>query len=439
MYKIKYLVVFVICFTIQKGYAQDLMETYQLAIDNDPEFRSAYLNQFSTAENKSQSIARMLPNVSLIASSSRDRLDNKKVTFQRSGVQNYWSHALTLNFSQPVFHLEHWVQLSQSENQIAQAEAQYQAQHQALMVKTADAYFNILAAQDNLEFTIAEKTAIEKQLEQAKQRFEVGLIAITDVYEAQAAYDQARANEIVAANLLDDEKEILRELIGENNKAELNPLHDKIRLNLPEPTDISSWDKVSETNNFNIIAQLNQTEVARKAVLLQQTGHLPTVDVVGNYSFQDSNSTFGLRGDTRSIGLQLNFPIFEGGAVYSRSKQAQYEYRREKENLTKVKRSVIRQVRNAFRGVITSLSQVKALKATVKSSESALEATEAGFEVGTRTMVDVLAEQRNLFRSKRDYARSRYDYLINGIKLKEAAGSLTEADLEQVNQFLTDQ
>jgi len=170
---------------------------------------------------------------------------------------------------------------------------------------------------------------------------------------------------------------------------------------------------------------------------LQKSGHLPTIDIVANYGVQDNTSNFGLRGDTQSVGLELNLPLFEGGAVHSRTKQAQYNYQREKESLTQIKRAVTRQVRNAYRDVVSSISRVKALQATVKSSTSALEATEAGFEVGTRTMVDILTEQRNLFRSKRDYSRSRYDYLINGIKLKEASGSLTDADLELVNQYLT--
>ena len=305
-----------------------------------------------------------------------------------------------------------------------------------MIVKTSEAYFNVLAAHDNLGFTISEKKAIEQQLEQATQRFKVGLIAITDVHEAQAGYDQSIANEIEAVNLLDKSKEDLREIIGEN-EAKLNSLQESIPLNFPEPADITSWSKAAENNNFNIIAQLNQTEVVRKEINLQKSGHLPTIDIVANYGVQDNTSSFGLRGDTQSVGLQLNLPLFEGGAVHSRSKQAQFNYQREKENLTKVKRTVTRQVRNAYRDVVSSLSRVKALQAAVKSSESALEATEAGFQVGTRTMVDILAEQRNLYRSMRDYSRSRYDYLINGIKLKEAAGSLSEADLQEINKYLT--
>jgi outer membrane protein len=431
----KFLFILVALLGLQPVNAQDLIETYQLALENDPDYKSAYLNQLSTAEFKSQSIAQMLPNISFTASSKRDRLNNKKSTFQGSGTQNYWNHGLTFNLTQPVFHWDHWILLGQADNRIAQAEAQFQANYQSLIVKTTEAYFNILAARDNLEFTIAEKTAIEKQLEQAKQRFEVGLIAITDVYEAQAAYDQAHANEIEAENLLDNNKESLRELIGHYN-AELQPLLEEIPLQLPEPADIEAWTKTAENSNFTIVAQLNDAEISRKNIQIQQSGHLPTLDIVGSYGAQDNTSNFGLRGDTQSIGLQVNVPIFSGGGVYSKTQQAEYDYQIAKEKLIKTKRSITREVRNAYRGVVASHSRVHALAATVQSSESALEASEAGFEVGTRTMVDVLAEQRNLYRSKRDYARSRYDYLINGIKLKNAAGSLAETDLEQVNQML---
>ncbi len=415
--------------------AQNLLEIYQLAKDNEPEFRAAYLIQFATAESKSQSIARMLPLISAKGKSGRNRLNSKKRTYQGSGVQNYWSHTFDVNLTQPVFHWEHWVQLDQSENQIAHAEAQFQAQNQTLMLQVTEAYFNILSAQDTLTFAEAEKTAIGKQLEQAQQLFEVGLIPITDVYEAQAGFDVATANVIDAANQVDNEKEYLRELIGHHEK-ELDLLAEEMPLVHPEPTDLNAWSKTAENNNFNIIAQLNQTELARKDIALQRSGHLPTLDIVVSYGVSDVNSTSGLRGNTLSVGLQLNVPIFEGGAVYSRTKQAEFVFKKEKENLIKVKRTVIRYVKNAYRGVLTSISRVKALKAAVKSAESALEATEAGFEVGTRTMVDVLTEQRNLFRVKRDYARSRYDYLVNTIRLKNAAGSLSEADMESINKFL---
>ena len=415
--------------------ALDLLETYQLAVENDPQLKKAHFTQRSIAENKSQSIAQMLPTLSVSASSSRERLNNKKMTFQGTGVQNYWNHGFIINLSQPIFHWDHWIQLSLTDNQIASAEADYHAAQQNLIVLTTELYFDILSSQDNLTFTNAEKKAIERQLEQAKQRFDVGLIAITDVHEAQAAFDQATANLIESENALNESKEALREIIGEN-EVDINPLSKKINFSPPEPNNIGKWTKVAAMNNFTIISALNLAEVKRKNISIQQAGHLPTLDIIANYGAQDVNSSFGLRGDSQQVGLELNIPIFQGGLINSRSKQAQLDYLAAKENLISTKRAVKRQLRNSFRDVISSLSRVNALKATVISAKSALEATEAGLEVGTRTMVDVLAEQRDLYKTKRDFSKSRYTYLINGIKLKQATSSLAEQGLKVINQYL---
>jgi outer membrane protein len=433
--KFKSIAFLTLCALCPQVSAQDLVETFQLAFKNDPNLKKSHYSQLSVAETRSQSIGQMLPTISASAASSRNRLNNKKSTFQGSGVQKYWDHGFSINLVQPIFHWDHWVQLSQSDNRIAQADAEYEAEHQNLMVLTAEAYFNVLSSQDNLEFTLSEQNAIERQLEQAKQRFDVGLIAITDVYEAQAGFDEARANQIEAENELDDSKEALREIIGEN-EVDLVSLAKPIDFAYPVPNDITRWAKNAETNNLQLIAALNQVEVKRKDISIQKSGHLPTLDIVAGYNLQDVNSSFGLRGDTENVGLQLNVPLFQGGIVYSRAKQAQFDFQAAKEEFSSTKRQVKRQVRNSFRDVVSSLSRVNALKATVTSAESALKATEAGFEVGTRTMVDVLSEQRNLYRTKRDYSRSRYDYLINGIKLKQAASSLTAQDLELVNQYL---
>ena len=419
----------------QSGYAQDLLETYQLALQNDPDYKVSDINKLSTAEIKSQSIAQMLPNVSANASTLANRINNQKASYLGSGMQDYWDHSFSINLKQPIFNLGHWIQLDQSDNKIAQAEADFQAKQQALIRKTSEAYFNILAAQDNLEFTIAERKAIEKELEQAKQRFEVGMIAITDVYEAQAGYDSALASEIEALNKVDNSKEALREILG-NNLAELNKLQKNIPLNKPVPENLDEWTDSAQGNNFSVISQLNQAEFIRKTISLQQSKHLPTVDLIAKYYIQDNGNKFGFRGDNENIGLQLNLPLFESGATASRVRQAEYDYEAAKQELIKVKRSITRNVKDAFRGVVSNVSRIKALDATAQSAEKAVEAAEAGFEVGTRTMVDVLTEQRSLFKARSDYARSRYDYLINGIKLKEAAGSLSEADLQQINQYL---
>jgi outer membrane protein len=420
--------------------ADDLIEIYQQALQNDPEYKISNINQATAAESKSQSIAQMLPNLNFTAASANVRSNNTKVLPRFSGAgfgieQRFWDNSLAVSLTQPVFHWDHWVQLSQSENQIAQAEAQFQASQQRLMVRTVEAYFNVLAAEDNLQYLTAEKQSIEKQLEQAKQRFEVGIIAITDVYEAQAGYDRALAAVIEAENQLDNRKEGLREIVG-NNPANLEKLAKDIPLTPPAPEDIGAWANSAESNNFSIVAQFNQAELSRKNIELQQSKHLPTLDVVGEFRQADDGSQFGFRGDRENYGLQLNLPLFTGGGTVSRTRQAQSEYEAAKEELIKVKRAVTREVKDAYRGTVSSINQVKALGTTTKSAELAVEAAEAGFEVGTRTMVDVLAIQRNLYKVKSDYARSRYDYLINGIKLKNAAGSLSELDLQQINRYL---
>ena len=417
----------------QPAYSLDLLETYQLALANDPELKSTGFSKLSSSEIKSQSIAQMLPTISFNASGSLN--DLQSTSFLGTRVQRYNENRLGLQLRQPLFHWEHWVQLDQADNKIAQVEAQFQAKQQALIRRSCEAYFNILAAQDMLAFAHAEKKAIENQLEQAKQRFEVGIIAITDVYEAQAGYDRAVATVIEAENQVDNSKEALREIIGDHT-AEVMPLQSLIPLDPPTPNTLSNWTDSAENNNFSIVAQVNQAEFLRKSVAIQQAKHLPTLDVVAQYGAQDSGNLYGYTGDNQNVSLQLNLPLFEGGATRSRVRQADYDFQAAKEDLTKTKRTVTRLVKDAFRGVVASISRVQALDATQQSAAKAVEAAEAGFEVGTRTMVDVLTEQRNLYKAKSDFARSRYDYLINGIRLKEAAGSLSQADIADINPLL---
>ena len=413
------------------------MAIYERALENDPIIKQAEANQSAIGESRKQGLARFFPTIAATGSSSREWRHNSIASLSNlfPANQEYWNNLINVNLTQPLFHWDHWVQLSQSDNKIAQAEAAYQSELQNLMVRTTEAYFNVLAAQDNLKFTVSEKEAIAKQLEQAKQRFEVGIIPITDVYEAQAAFDQTSANELEAANNLDNQKEALREIIGDN-EALLHTLGENLPLKKPEPDNIAKWSETAEVNNLSVIAAFNQMEVSRKAVDIQRSGHLPKLDIVGNYTLSDNGSAFGPRGDTQNIGVQINVPLFEGGAVNSRTRQASFEYQGAKENLTAVKRSVKRQVNNAYRSIITAIGKIDALKTTVDSAASALEAAEAGSEVGIRTMVDVLAEQRNVYRAKRDLARARYDYLINTIKLKQTTSDLTQNDLERINALL---
>jgi outer membrane protein len=419
--------------------AENLMDIYERALQNDPIIKQFEAKRAAAGESREQGLARLFPTIAVKGTSGREWRHNRIASLSQNGLfpanQEYWNHSFSIDLTQPLFHWDDWVKLSQSDNQIAQAEATYQAELQKLMVRTTEAYFNVLSAQDNLQFTVSEKQAILKQLDQAKERFNVGIIPITDVYEAQAAFDQTTANELEAANNLDNQKEALREIIGDS-EALVSSLGEDLPLKKPMPDNISKWDETAETNNLDIIAAFNQMEVAHKAIDIQRSGHLPKLDLVGSYGVSENGSSFGPRGDTQTIGVQLNVPLFEGGAVNSRTRQASYEYEAAKESLTAVKRSVKRQVNNTYRSILTNISRIEALKATVTSAASALEASEAGFEVGIRTMVDVLGEQRNVYRAKRDLSRARYDYLINTIKLKQTTSDLVQADLEVINGLL---
>ncbi len=420
--------------------AMDLLEVYDLAVVNDPTFLEAAANRESARESRPQAIANLLPVLSGVGSTQSTRLHNKKVnTFQTSSgagkTQSFWTNSLRVDLNQPIFNMDSWVQLSQSENQIAQADAEYGAAGQDLIERTTDAYLNILLARDTLEFSSSEKRAFERQLEQAKQRFEVGLIAITDVLEIQAGYDKSVADAIEAENDLDDNKETLREIIGDS-PVDLAGLGNELPLLKPDPEDIEAWAKLAKAHNLTVIAQQNQTEFAKKNIERQRSGHYPTLDFRGSYAYQDDNSSFGLRGDTGRIGLELNVPLFTGGSINSRTRQAFSDFHAAQQQLAAARRSVIRQVKSGYRGIISTIGQVKARAATVKSSKSALEATKAGFEVGTRTSVDVVAEQRNLFRSKRDHAEVRYEYIRNWLELKAAVSDLSRNDLVKFNRLL---
>jgi outer membrane protein len=416
-------------------HAQNLLEIYELALQNDPILKQSHASQLAVGENKDQSIANFLPNVSATGISNLNRLTNNRSTYQGSGVQKYTDDNFTLNLTQPLFHWEHWIQLSQSDNQIAQAEADYQTELQNLMVKVIEAYFNVLSAGDNLEFTRSEKQAIARQLDQAKQRFAIGLIDITEVHQAQAAFDRAIANEIEATNNVDNQKEALTMIIGEQD-INLDNLGVSIPLTKPSPDDITAWSDSAEIGNFSIISAFNQMEFTRKSIALQRNGHLPKLDLIASLGEYDTTSRFGLQGETQIVGVRLNVPIFEGGAVNSKTQQASYKFEQAKENLTAIKRAIKRQVKDAYRGITTSISRVDAFNTAVKSSEIALQATEAGYDIGARTLVEVLEEQKNLYKDKRDYSRTRYDYLVSSIKLKQAASSLSQEDLEQINRLL---
>jgi outer membrane protein len=417
--------------------AEDLMSIYRLALKNDPQLQAAKEQLNSARESKSLAWSQLLPTVGLGATYDALRSDLKtKGGISVDESSDYKESALALNLTQPIYRRDRLVQLEQADSTIAQAEADYATAEIDLMVRSTTAYFDILSAEDDLRVANAEREATGRQLEQAQQRFDVGLIAITDVHEAKAAYDAARASEIAAENSLDNAWEALFEIIGPKAKSELAKLGDGLPLNPPVPNRLKDWSETAQQQNYSIIAARSNLKVLEQEIDVSKAGHYPTLDLVGGYTVNRSDHDEATEANTSKIGLSLEVPIYAGGAVSASTRQSQANFRAAQQSLDQSRRAVNRQVRDAFRGVLSTISQVEALKAATVSAQSALESTQAGYEVGTRTIVDVLNVQRNLFSSQRDYLNSRYGYILNGLALKSAAGTLSEGDLETVNGWL---
>ncbi len=413
----------------------DLIQIYDMAAENDPQIRQVREQMNSARETKPQAKALLLPTLSLGGGYDLVNQDVRSSATGNTGSRSYDQFDIGVSINQPVYHRDYWIRLDQADDTIAQAEAELAAAEIDVMVRTAVAYFNVLSAADDLRTANAEKEANARQLEQAQQRFEVGLIAITDVHESQAAYDNAVASEITAKNSLASAWEFLQEIVG-TIRQPIAKLGTRLPLKPPTPEDEEQWAQTALAQNFGIAAAQQATELAKKNIEVQNSGHYPTLDLVGSYGRFETGSDFGTDSDTGIIGLELAVPLYTGGAVDSRTRQARYDYQAALEGLDQQRRGVNRQVRDAYRGVISTMSRVKALESTVVSFQSALESTQAGLEVGTRTMVDVLTVTRNLYDAQRNYSRSRYDYIINGLLLHQAASTLDRDLLEKANAWL---
>jgi outer membrane protein len=431
------------CFVTQT-YSADLAEVYRMALTSDPQFRQVAANKRAVLEERPQALSNLLPQVNLSADltgTSSERTGSGARSFDSDGNpvnlldSNSDGRGYNLSLTQPIFHGDRYFRLKQADNSIKQADAELSAAQIDLALRVSTAYFNVLAAVDNLTFAEAEKRSLSQQLEQAKQRFDVGLTAVTDVQEAQAGYDRAVADEIQAINGIDNAREALREITGEYI-MDLETLGESIPMVEPEPSDIDSWSSTAVRSNLEVIATMHAVDIARDEIKVQQSGHLPTVDLTARRNY-NKNDTTGLSKNTSdTIGLQLNVPLYSGGAVSSRTRATRERLQQQIDRLEQIRRQVHRQARESYLGVISGISRIKALQQAVVSSEVALEATRAGFEVGTRTAVDVVTSERALFQAKRDLSRSRYDYIINTLNLKQAAGLLTVDDIEQINQWL---
>ena len=419
--------------------ATDLLETYKLALVNDAAYRRAGADFRATRELRPQAVSRLLPNLDARLATIGNRLKVRESNaISQVGTERFNTKEYELSLTQPIFRHELWIQLEQADSRIKQANAEFSFAAQDLILRVAERYFGVLRALDELEFARAEKEANRQQLEQSKQRFDVGLIAITDVEEAQAGFDSAVAQEIAAENEVDNAQERLREITGVYPQS-LAPLGSEVPLVLPEPNDIEEWTETALRRNLEVAAARFQADVSEEEIRrIKAEGHEPKLDVVGEHLRRDAGGGFSGANDTETstISLELSVPIYQGGLVLSQTREARERYRESLDELEQRQRAVQRQAREAFLGLLSGISRIKALNQAVASNEASVAATEAGFQVGTRTSVDVLVAQRALFRANSDYAGSRYDFIINLVRLKQAAGSLAENDLITINAWL---
>ncbi len=415
--------------------AENLIDVYQLAIKNDPEYRAQQFSLEAELETRVQAHAQLYkPIVSITANADRNYQDITSAF--GGGDTQYTGKGYSLNLAQPIYHKDRFVRLEQVDDQITKAQLDLDAAEQDLMLRTAERYFAVLSAQDNLAFTQAEKSALERQLEESNVRFEVGLIAITDIQEAQAGFDLASAREIQALNTMEDAQESLREITGQYPQS-LAELVDDMPNARPDPDDIDAWTQSSLENNLQLKARLIETSIVEKEISRQEASHYPTLDVVGNHGYRSTGGQFGdTEVDFSQIGVQLNVPIYEGGQVTSRTREALHRHKEALERLEQVRRSVDRRSREAYRGVLSGISQIAAFKQAMLSSETAVTATRTGYEVGTRTAVDVVTAEKEFFRAQRDYSQARYEYILDTLRLKQASGKLAPADIQQINSLL---
>ena len=439
-----------------EGRPENLLEVYTRARTGDPVLREAEARWMAARETRSQARSFLFPELDASGNFTRSDARSTLLFYAPTPGGEFapitdvsTSDARTrgwgLTLRQTLFDWGAVVALGAAKDVLAQAEAEFEAARQESMLRTSQAYFGVLAAQDELTAQSAARTAIARQLEQAQKRFEVGLIAITDVQEAQAAHDQAVAAEIAAKRALASAEEQLREIVGAPMPvANLTKPGEGMPLPLPSPNVEQSWVDTALQQNPGLISARMAASIAEAEVKLRRSDHLPTLDLVADASggngnrervFRGQGSDFRDSNRNNSVRLTLSIPIFDGFNRSSRVREARFLHRASTERLEGVERMVVRQTRDAFLGVSSEISRVTALRQAVASSRTALRATEAGYEIGTRTIVDVLAARQALVAAESNYARSRYDFIINVLALKNAAGILSEADLAEVSRW----
>jgi outer membrane protein len=429
------------------AWAVDLVGVHDLAVQNDPRLQAAASRREATRENKTIARANLLPQIGGSAGLSRGNSETEISGFAQKFENDIDTNNYRLDLRQSLYRQANYEALDVARGQISQAEAIYQIAYQDFLLRVAERYFLVLTLTDGVTFAEAEEKAFQRQYEQAEQRFEVGLTAVTDVHEARATYDNARARAIVARNDLADAKEALRELTGQYFE-DYDALQEVLPLVEPEPIAADDWVDIALQNNPSVLSSRAAMEVAEANVRLARSGHFPTLDLIGTVNRFDNNKyqytdpitgaqrSGSLTADDSQIQLALNVPFYQGGRVNAQTRQARYLMDASGQDLDDVQRGVVRQTQTAYRAVIAGIQEVEAFEQARISAESALEATQAGFEVGTRTIVDVLIAEQRKYQAQRDNSVARHAYIIRHLRLKSVAGLLGAEDLRVVNQLL---
>ncbi len=442
--------------------ATDLVQVYDDAVQFDPQIHEADATRLAARENSPQALAALLPQISGTGAISRTRSETNSVEafpsaanpselvplpFSVGGYTDERQYNLQLQ--QSVFSWANWQTLSRAHKQVAQAEADYKAAQESLIQRVATAYFNVLAAQDTVDADQAALTAVSQQLEQATKRYEVGLNPITDVKEAQAAHDADAAAVIEAKRQLASFQQALREITNQDYQTLAKP-GETMALNPPQPADIDHWVQLSMDQNLSLLSSRLAADVARKSVQISRSGHLPTLSITGQRGVQNeeinqneafggppANIRFPQSSNSNEIQLQVTVPIFSGGLTQSQVRQAQYQWIAAKDHVQLISRQTEHLARDSYNGLVSKIQQVNALRQGLESAQVALQATEAGYGVGTRTEVEVLQGRQSLVQAQVSYWQSRYDYLNDVIALRLAAGTLTRETLVELNRSLT--
>jgi len=426
-------------FIIGSAYATDLIDVYRDALQHDPIIKSAQAQSLADREEVAIHLAPLLPQAAVSGSSTYNRIDDMVAPdFSGVGTKRFNSHVFDAVLDQSLINVSNWVRLAQASRVKKKAYADFIVAHQDLILRVAEAYFDVLLGLEQLRTTQAEKEATGKQLEQARQQYNVGMIAITDVHSAQADYDNVVAAEITAENEVANRREALREITSKFY-PHLAKLHRKFPFHKPRPNIVEPWVCASDKQNFSIRAAKYSEQIAKSSVNVVRAEHLPTLDAQLGYEHSDSGNRFGSgASESKAVRstLEFNFPVFQGGGVLAETRQAKYNYQNARAQTEEVIRRIHSDTRQSFNNIISGISKIKADRQAIVSNKSSVESMRAEYEVGSRTIVDVLDSLQDLYEVERIYASDRYAYIISTLRLKRAAGILSVEDLYGVNNWL---